>query len=326
MSEKDLISVLIPVYNVEAYLDKCLNSIIRQDCSNYEIVLVDDGSTDNSSAICDMYANRYANISVIHKENGGLAAARNTALLHARGSLIAFIDSDDFVSTDYLSSMYENIIKYGVAIAACGRFIYSDETGSKEERRPYYARRVLNSDEALIALNSFRSFDMSMCSKLIRRELFEDVQFPEGKLCEDYYIAPILLLKACAVYYDDTPKYYYRHRSGSISRSSKINYAQIDASDAQLNLLTQWRPSLRRHAVTASCFARIAISNEYAKRGLEIPDDEGREFVAFVRRNISSILSNKDLPLVKKVQALCFALSGKIYHGIISMIYKMKSQ
>ena len=119
----DLISVIVPVYNVELYLQQCIDSILNQTYSNLEIILIDDGSTDNSSIICDINLEKDHRIKVIHKQNGGLSNARNVGVKNAQGKFVAFIDSDDYISEDYIEVLYRLICKYNADISVC-RFRY----------------------------------------------------------------------------------------------------------------------------------------------------------------------------------------------------------
>ena len=121
------ISIIIPVFNVEQYLKQCLDSIVSQDCSSIEVILIDDGSTDGSATLCKDYANTYNYIKFLHKENGGVSSARNMGLQHAKGEYVAFIDSDDYVTPDYLESLYKLLNHSQADVAQCGHYIVFSE-------------------------------------------------------------------------------------------------------------------------------------------------------------------------------------------------------
>lgn len=316
--EHELISLVIPVYNVKDYLGDCLDSLLAQTYQNFEIVIVDDASTDGSGEIARRYAEQHPLIRVVaHDRNRGLAAARNTGIASACGAYIAFVDSDDYVSPDYLSGLYGNAVAHGADISVCGRYLaFETQKGLKlvEDAQTLFSRRRLSNLEGLRALNSYRAFDMSMCSKLIRKSLFEGIEFPEGKLCEDYFTCHKIVFKATCLYYDPTPLYYYRQRPGSISRGDKVNWAPMEASDEQLRFIMRECPELKWVGETSCAFARVSIINECARRGLETP--RAKEIKAYVRHTLLSVLRNGDIPSRKKAQALCFAISTNLYSKI----------
>ena len=311
----NLVSVLLPVYNVERYISACLNSVVDQTFKNLEIVIVDDGSTDNSWEICNQYAKRDSRIVLVSQVNKGLAGARNTALNHARGDCIAFIDSDDFVTLDYVEMLVDRMERFSADIVACGRWRYS-EKGAVEEHRPAFSNNVMNGMDALRALNSYRSFDMSMCSKLVRRDLFEGERFPEGKLSEDQFVCYRLLAKAHSVYYDSRPLYYYRQRIGSISRNSKVNTYPIEASREQLRFLLDAYPELRYAGETSCLFSRVAVFNAFVIRGKSIPEDTKTKIDNNRLRYLAFALKNPDLSIKKKIQGIAFCLFRPLYKKI----------
>lgn len=327
--EHELISFVVPVYNVKDYLGDCLDSLLAQTYLNFEIVIVDDASTDGSGDIARRYAERHPSIRIIaHERNRGLAAARNTGIAAARGTYIAFVDSDDYVSPDYLSDLYGNAVAQRADISVCGRYLaFTMQEGLKlvEDAQTAFSRRCLSNLEGLRALNSYRAFDMSMCSKLIKKSLFDGIEFPEGKLCEDYFTCHKIVFKASCLYYDPEPLYCYRQRPGSISRGDKVNWAPIEASDEQLRFIMRECPELKWVGETSCAFARVSIINECARRGIETP--QAKEIKAYVQRSLPSVLRNSDIPSRKKVQALCFALSTSLYSKIfVSLSSRAKLQ
>lgn len=314
----ELISIIVPVYNVKPYIRKCIDSLVAQTYPLTEIVIVDDASTDGSSEIIEAYARIYSNIIIIkHEYNKGLAAARNTGIRVAKGSFIEFVDSDDYVSPNYTEKLYRNLVSQRVDISVCGRYLEFDTSDGvrliREEASAFSCKRLSNR-ETLRALNCYRAFDMSMCSKLIKRELFKDIVFPEGKLCEDFYVCHQLAFKCSASYYDPEPLYYYRQRSGSISRNDKINWAPVDASDKQREFIFENCPDLMWAGITASVFARISIANEHMKRDKVFSKE--KEYKKYVKDNLLYVLLNHDITYRKKVQALCYCFSTKLYKSI----------
>ncbi|MCL2356389.1 MAG: glycosyltransferase [Defluviitaleaceae bacterium] len=223
----DLISVIIPVYNVENFLQRCLNSVTSQTYTRLEIILVNDGSTDNSGKICDEYAGIDNRIIVIHQENAGLSAARNSGLEIATGSYITFVDSDDWLSPDCI----EILARADGDISVCNP-VYVWENGKTLSRK--YSRReslmplVMDSVQALRLLLLQTEFDTSAWAKLYKAKIFQDIRFPVGKKYEDMGTIYKLFYASKKIVYCKVNKYYYFQRDDSISagvfNESKLDY------------------------------------------------------------------------------------------------------
>ena len=211
----ELISIIVPVYNVENYLDACMRGIMNQTYSNIEIVLVDDGTTDNSGEMCDQYARLDGRIKVIHKENGGLSDARNKGIVQANGDYIMFIDSDDVVSYNLVEYLYKLVKDNSADIAICDtvhcysneKVIFKEETNIK----------LFESEDAIAEMLYQKSFLVSACGKLYRKEYFEEILFPKGMLFEDSAIMYKIFDKANKIVYGNAKLYGYMHREGSIT-------------------------------------------------------------------------------------------------------------
>ncbi len=182
VSNEPLISVIIPVYKVEEYLNKCVDSVINQTYKNLEIILVDDGSPDNCPKICDDYAKQDKRIKVIHKKNGGLSDARNAGIDMANGEYLSFIDSDDYVEKNYISFLYNLAKKYNSDLTMGKQYVrYSNKTINTGSGSLY----ELNSYDALDKILYGEDLDVSAWAKLYKKELFKKVKFPVGRLFED---------------------------------------------------------------------------------------------------------------------------------------------
>lgn len=215
MKNTPMISVIIPVYNVEPYLCKCLDSVLSQSFSDYEVVLVDDGSTDGSAEICKAYQLRDSRIRYSYKENGGLSSARNQGLEISQGSYVTFIDSDDYIEPEYLCTLYRLIKDNDADISTC---FYNIE--SKKGTRPWSdvdaEENVFDSRAALLRLFSSKEIDVCAVCKLYKKSLFKEIVFPEGKLFEDVGTTYKLLGQANAVAVCHKPLYHYVMRDNSI--------------------------------------------------------------------------------------------------------------
>ncbi len=221
MNGKVTITVVVPVYMVEEYLADCINSILAQSYKDFELLLVDDGSTDRSGKICDEYATKDSRIKVIHKENGGLSDARNTGIELATGEYITFIDSDDIVSNDYLKCLYDAAIKYNADIVqgVLTTFYSRMDSNSLDRRNHEYNVRVFDKRNAIRDYLIYRTHFSNSTVKLFNISLFDDIRFPIGKYSEDEYTTYRLVLKANRTVCLPRYIYYYRLRQGSIVRS-----------------------------------------------------------------------------------------------------------
>ena len=213
------ISIIVPVYNVEKYLKRCINSILNQTFKNFELILVNDGSTDNSLNICKNYKEKDGRIQLISQTNKGLSAARNTGLKYAKGKYVCFVDSDDFIEKEYLSLLLSNIEKYNSDIAMCEYYL------TNEEGRKYSISR-LNEPKDIHVLSGEKTFsyfykedyvpNVVAWNKIYLRSLFDNIKYDEGHYFEDELIAPFLFYKARRVSFLRVPLYNYVQRPGSI--------------------------------------------------------------------------------------------------------------
>lgn len=228
MSEKDLITVIVPVYNVERYLDRCITSISNQDYRNLEIILVDDGSPDSSSSMCEAWANRDDRIVVIHKQNGGLSSARNTGINQAHGQWIAFIDSDDWVEPTYISTLYKLAISTNADLAMCS---YYDGTDAKHP-----IAKLANSVQSGIQLFSENAYTADWhyrvaWNKLYAHTLCTADLFPTGKLHEDEFAFNKIMPSVHTVATTSIPLYHYEANPNGIMHS-RYSLKKLDGTEA----------------------------------------------------------------------------------------------
>ena len=209
-----LVSVIVPIYKVEQYLHRCVDSILSQTYSNLEIILVDDGSPDNCGEICDNYAVKDLRISVIHKKNGGLGDARNFGILQASGDYIVHIDSDDFVTKNHIETLLNLCIKYNAEISICGTHYYASEADLKIPEE-LIKEIVFDSVTALKHMLYQREYDTSAWAKMYKRSLFDGVLYSD-LYNEDLATTYKLMLKAHKVAYTSKKLYYYFQRPDSM--------------------------------------------------------------------------------------------------------------
>lgn len=221
-----LISVVVPIYNMEKYLEKCINSIINQTYTNLEILLIDDGSTDKSKLIIDKFAREDSRIKAYHKKNGGLSDARNYGIKKATGEYIGFVDSDDYIEKDMYEKLYNNLIKYKADISV-GSFniIYENDNIKKIEYKSVFDKTsVLDSEEAIKLLFSKNDFGNFAWNKLYKKKLFNNIKYPVNRKMEDLGTTYKLIDCSTRVVYTPLKLYNYYQRNGSIMRSRDIKF------------------------------------------------------------------------------------------------------
>lgn len=233
MSVKPDISLIVPVYNVEPYLTECVESIRRQDFDAFEVLLVDDGSTDGSSRICDLMASGDSRFRVIHRQNGGTSVARNAGVAAARGRYIAFMDSDDVIHTSYLSRLYQIAVDSDADIAMV-KFAEGESLDFSKMSLSEKHVAKLSPTVALERTLYQDGLDTSPCCKLYRRHLFESFSFIPGILYEDLDFISRILPSVNKVAVSDDVLYYYRHRKGSNIGSFTLK--RLDVLDVTENI------------------------------------------------------------------------------------------
>ncbi len=224
MSKADkLVSIIIPIYRVEKYLNRCIRSVVNQTHKNLEIILVDDGSPDACPQMCDEWAEKDGRIKVIHKKNGGLSQARNAGLDVMGGDFVSFLDSDDYLDENYVEILLDRIFEYDADIAACSmKNIY--EKGAAQG--PLYDKLFCMDNQVRRGLEILEGYYadgkavyLSANAKLYRKTVFNSIRFPDGKLHEDAYVFPQIYINDIYVSCCSEQFYFYCHRFGSITES-----------------------------------------------------------------------------------------------------------
>lgn len=221
----ELISIIVPVYQVEQYLERCISSILSQTYKTIELILVDDGSPDRCGFICDKFAQNDSRVQVIHKQNGGLSSARNAALDIARGEYISFIDGDDMIHPKMLEWMIQELESSGVDIVSTGLTSFHEDTPTIENWGTIQFERLQQKDfiDHLFPEN-FGKISVTACGKVYRKELFDHLRYPEGVIYEDLRVYLELLLKCKKISVSNHALYYWYHNTASITRSNYLKY------------------------------------------------------------------------------------------------------
>lgn len=315
-----MITVIVPVYNVEKYLSKCIESIINQTYSDLEIILIDDGSTDRSGEICDEYQKKDNRIKVIHKKNGGLSDARNWGLNIATGKYIAFLDSDDWIDKDLYKQLYNLINKYNSDIAICNfknaysediELIYSD----KEE--------VYSNVQALEKIYSEQYLQMIVAwNKLYRAEIIKDKRYPVGKIHEDEFLTPILLERANKIVYTNSELIYYRQTPNSIM-NSKFNIKRLDYLYSVDNRIKLFKEKKLDYLYSKALGEKVtAIINFYYKT--KKSDLEEKSLIIEKLNNTLDEIKYKELRGKDKIKVKLFRYLPKVYEKILLLKLKIK--
>lgn len=309
--EHPLISVILPIYNVERYLPLCMESLRAQTYENLELVLIDDGSEDKCAELCDRYARQDKRVTFYHKQNGGVSDARNYGLEHARGEYITYVDPDDFVDLDYIEYLYHILRKYDAKMSICQhRIRYS--AGTVKERGAL-------GDEALSALDCLRRLlyhdviDTSAWAKLYHRSLFRTVRYPVGRIFEDA-AATYRLIKECdriAVGYESKYNYVFHENSivNSEFRPNKLDL--IEVTDLMAEDIRKWYPELEDAAVRRQVYARFSTLNQM----LETQDylETRNEIIRFIKEHKKDILWNRQAPRRDKEAMLLLLADYRLY-------------
>lgn len=263
-----MISIIVPVYKVEEYLDNCVRSILTQTYSDLELILVDDGSPDNCPKICDDYATNDDRIVVLHKQNGGLSDARNAGLKIAKGSFVTFIDSDDYVANDYLETMMAMQQKYDVDIVVAGieTFLEGENPRINNNDNKEY---VYSGIEALENMLYQNNLDSSACAMLLPIEIAKKYPFPFRKYHEDEFTTYKYYVSVEKVAVTTKPLYYYLQRKGSIMHTfGQASIDELDAADNYVNFCKEFYPNLVPAAESKkfSDYCQVFLSNKDIKK------------------------------------------------------------
>lgn len=282
--EFEKVSIIIPVYKVESYLDKCVKTAVQQTYPNIEVLLIDDGSPDDCGKMCDDWAKKDSRIVVIHQENGGLADARNTGIEAATGEYLVFVDSDDYIAPDMVQKLYDALKTNDAEMSICN-FLHVDERGlpvpELEHVRPI-TDEVISGLEVLEKMHVqtkerwFGWYYSMAWNKLYKRDLFTEIRYPKGKLCEDVFIAHKLFGICSKVACISDVCYYYVRREGSITFKRSCKTYLNDAEGYLDRAQYCYTKGLYKAAAHAYWYTAILLSD--ARPSKEDPEDLQNEY------------------------------------------------
>ena len=318
--EEELISIIVPVYNVEKYVGKCIESILEQNYKNFELILIDDGSKDRSGEICDEYAKKYEKIIVIHKQNEGLSKTRNKGLEIAKGKYISFIDSDDYVEKDFLETLYKLIKENNASIAQCGYNIIGEE--KKEDNSVYiYTGKQMISD----IYTSLWITNTVVWNKLYEAEILKKYKFKEDKIHEDEFFTWKLFYEVDKVPVTTKQLYNYRKVQDSITNKKytieRLSY--IEALEERLQCFKN-NNDIQLYEETLGGYVEALLDN-YIKCKNNIQDSKEiqKELIHKFKANWKKTMHSKYISYKKKAFILIAVISKKGYELLMKTLIKI---
>lgn len=313
------ISIIVPIYNVEMYLEKCINSILNQTLNDFEVIMINDGSTDKSGEICNKYGMIDPRIKIIHKKNGGLSSARNAGLDVAKGEYIGFVDSDDYIDKQMYQKLIDESIKSDSDIVICD--MKYNLKGKDINQTRFEDFGIINRNEALIKYFNHKYFKSHAQNKIYKKELFNNIRFPEGKLFEDVAVFYKLLYKSKRISFVNEKLYIYNQENVNSITKKCISNKHFDLIDNALEIV--------------QFFKKNNVSQELFNASSEIYFISVKTFLEMLyssKRNMSSIeFKNMRKILMRKINKDIY-IKGLIYYKkerrcniIIYEIYKLEN-
>ena len=317
--DMEKISVIIPIYKVEAFLEKCVNSVINQTYKNLEIILVDDGSPDNCGKMCDEFAEKDTRIVVIHKENGGLSDARNVGIDIASGEYITFIDSDDYVEEDYVDFLYNLMKKQNdidISICCCN-VVYSGGRIIDNTTNEFF---IMSPRAALKNMLYDRGVGVSAWAKLYSRKIFNTVRFPVGRLFEDSAVVQKTIMQCKKISVGLVSKYNYIIRDNSITNRNftRAKTDLIKSTEEMCADILKEYPDLKAACGRRVMYAYLSTLTQLAMSDVAFPDVQ-KELMTYITSHRKEILRDRNIPKRDRL-ALVSTVLG---FGFFKMIWKV---
>ena len=316
--ETALISVIVPVYNVAQYLEKSIASIQQQTYQNLEIILVDDGATDESGRLCEKIAEQDERVLVYHKENEGLSQARNDGLKQAHGDYVIFIDSDDYIHSEMIASLYQQLVKEDADVSSCGVMnVYANSESPQTENQDDYF--ICDTETFLREYLIGEKIPGTICNKLIKKEVAAQLTFPKGLIYEDAYYHFDLIKVAKKYVVNTNPYYYYFHRGDSITTKpyAEKDLAYIDIYQKFYTEVVKEYPNL-----TEVAFFRLAYAHFFILDKMLL-DDNFKEFkdypriYGYLKKHAFAIFKNTIFRKGRRISALALFVNVRLYRILL---------
>ncbi len=327
--EQELISIIVPIYNIKEYLERCVSSILCQTYQNLEILLVDDGSTDGTDELVDELGKRDKRIRVFHKENGGSSSARNLGLREAKGKFAGFIDSDDYIEPFMFERLYQAIKETGLPIAQGGRQEI-DEQGNilPDICIPPKQQTVCPSEEFMRELLLHKG-DCSFCTKLTEMSLFRNRTFPPGKLNEDFHVLIQMLPEIEGIVNIPERVYHVFYKSDSNTRTTAEKFSRVygdnvDNADMVTEIVRKHYPRLSDTALRFGLYQRLDYLLHIPVSQMKKENEQYRCIIRYLKRNRGEIRKNQELTGKQKVYLLLFSVMPVLIRKVHRKIKKCR--
>lgn len=323
MREKDepLIGVIVPVYKTQQYLTRCVRSLTEQTYRNLDILLIDDGSPDESGALCDALAEQDPRVRVIHKENGGISDARNWGLEHFRGDYFVFVDSDDYVRPDYIEYLYGLVAEFDCPMAVCGYDVLF--TDGNSIRSTASDRYIVTAKDCMERLFYDDFVTVGPWAKIYHRSLIGNIRYPVGKLFEDAGTTYRFILQCDRIAFGKASKYFYAVRSQSIVTSDfqegKLDL--LEMSDAMCDAVEERWPDLKAASLRRRVYVRFSTVNQMLDTDL-FPEKK-EEMLRFIRQNRRAVLRDRQAPKRDKMALLLMTFGYRFYRFAWKLYLKL---
>jgi len=308
---KGLISVIVPVFKVEKYIRKCLDSIVTQTYPDIEIILIDDGSPDTCGEICEEYAKSDHRIKVYHKENGGLSDARNHGIERASGEYFTFVDSDDYLDNDYVEYLKSLIDSSNCKMSICQHRTLYDS--GKVRDHSHNGIEVMRTRDCLERMLYHDVIDTSAWAKLYHRSLFDTVKYPKGKIFEDIGTTYRMMVQCEKIAVGYEAKYNYVFHNNSIVNGSfnEKKFDMLDMTDSMAEDVVKIFPDLSAAVLRRRVYARFSTLNQMLNTNNY--ETERKKIIGFIKGNFKEILTNEKAPKRDKVALILLGISYKLY-------------
>lgn len=319
MNNEPLISVVVPCYNVEQYLPKCINSLLAQTYTNLEILLVDDGSPDRCGEICDTYAEKDKRIRVLHKKNGGLADARNVAIDVAMGEWIVCVDSDDYVTKDYIETLYGLVEKYQCKIGVASMRTFNEGTEA-DGQQPPYKEMVFDNMRGIEKMFYQDVFDTAAWGKIYHRSLFDTgIRYPFGLIYEDLPTTYLLFLQADKVAFCNRIVYNYLLRSNSLE-GQPFNVRKLESALRIIELIQSHSNELRPVERAVRCRLLSLCFHILLEMPSDYPDERKNILLEYVKKNRWKVIIDGRARNKARLGAVLSYLGTDITRTVLSKI------
>ena len=320
MQEK--ISIIVPVYNVENYLERCVESILKQTYTNFELLLINDGSTDKSGELCDQLVSKNGNIKVFHLENAGVSNARNVGIQNSTGEWITFVDSDDFITNDYLETLISAVDGDDSIGFSIGR-LHHIKNGQITELPVFTGKEEKwSTEQTMRELLTTSKTSFFPVAKLFKREIISDFIFnTDYHLAEDaLFLTEILLKTKCTSVFIDKPIYYYDHRQGSATTSVNTHvFDTIEVYKIIVSDVFQIFPQLKTDLVNRECWSYITVYDKIIFTESDQYRTEKNKLRKWISNHLSEILKDPYFTNFRKIAVLSLLVSPWIYKQIVGL-------